>query len=221
MAVGNRGRVQVSPEGTTWSWVEGVSFSPQLLSVAYGNSKFIATGGGSGYGGIIAPSFDGVFPWTNCLVNLGKYICNVIYVNGQFVAVGGMPGSGWEYSVGTILTSQDGISWTSHSSRSGSLLRAIAFGNNRFVAVGDSGTILQSGVIAPAKPTIGPLVLLSSGAAHIIVTGVAGQIHAIQTSIDLTHWLTLTNLALTNSLGEFVDNSATNSPQRFYRSVVP
>jgi len=48
---------------------------------------------------------------------------------------------GWE---GTILTSSDGISWTSRTSGISKLLNGVTYGNNTFVTVGNSGTILTS-----------------------------------------------------------------------------
>ena len=54
----------------------------------------------------------------------------------MFVAVGGS---------GNILTSTDGILWTSRTSGTSNLLNGVTSANNIFVAVGESGTILTSG----------------------------------------------------------------------------
>jgi hypothetical protein len=43
----------------------------------------------------------------------------------------------------------------------------------------------------------------------------------IQVSTDLTSWNTLTNFVGTNSSIIFRDSTATNSPNRFYRAVIP
>jgi len=59
----------------------------------------------------------------------------ITYGSNTFVAVG--------YG-GTILTSPDGITWTSQTSGTTNNLLGIAYGNNTFVAVGNSGTILTS-----------------------------------------------------------------------------
>ena len=45
---------------------------------------------------------------------------------------------------GTILTSSDGISWTSRTSGTTNTLYGITYGNSTFVTVGVSGTILTS-----------------------------------------------------------------------------
>ena len=49
-------------------------------------------------------------------------------------------------------------------------------------------------------------------------TGLNGH---IQVSTNLTSWATLTNFVGTNSTITFRDPAATNSPQRFYRAVIP
>ena len=47
-------------------------------------------------------------------------------------------------SSGTILTSSDGISWTSRTSGTSNGLYGVTYGNSTFVAVGQTGTILTS-----------------------------------------------------------------------------
>ena len=70
------------------------------------------------------------------------------------------------------------------------------------------------------QPALGPIALLSSGAVQVMLTGLAGRTYPIQASTNLTDWLTITTLTLTNTSGQFVDPAATNFPQRFYRAVV-
>jgi len=70
--------------------------------------------------------------WTPRIV--GKKLNGVAYGkdlngNGLFVAVGGG---------GTILTSPDGITWTLQTSGTSNTLYGIAYGNGRFVAVGEN-----------------------------------------------------------------------------------
>jgi len=45
---------------------------------------------------------------------------------------------------GTILTSSDGIPWTSMTSGTSNFLRGVIYSNSTFVTVGDNGTILTS-----------------------------------------------------------------------------
>ncbi len=71
--------------------------------------------------------------WRNPLPQ-GNTLSGVTYGNNIFVAVGG----------GTILTSAEGISWTSRTSGKKNYVSRVTYGNNIFVAVGSGGTILTS-----------------------------------------------------------------------------
>ena len=53
----------------------------------------------------------------------------------SFVAVG---------ASGTILTSDNGTTWTSRTSGTSVTLQNVTYGNSLFLAVGESGTILTS-----------------------------------------------------------------------------
>jgi len=55
----------------------------------------------------------------------------------RFVAVGGANGT-------LVLTSDDGITWSSATTPAASKLRAVTWGNGQFVAVGAAGTLLTS-----------------------------------------------------------------------------
>ena len=67
------------------------------------------------------------------------YINRIIYANSMFVAVGGNV-----RSRSYIVTSTDGITWTSRTSPVSDELRAIVYANGMFVAVGYNGTIVTS-----------------------------------------------------------------------------
>jgi len=64
-----------------------------------------------------------------------SYLSGAIYGNGIFVAVG---------EKGTILTSQDGVTWITRTSGVTSNLYRVTHGNSTFVVVGEKGTILTS-----------------------------------------------------------------------------
>ena len=49
-----------------------------------------------------------------------------------------------EYYDGVILTSPDGVTWTTRESISDTSLYGVTYGNSTFVAVGSGGTILTS-----------------------------------------------------------------------------
>ncbi|MDE3066595.1 MAG: hypothetical protein KGJ60_03490 [Verrucomicrobiota bacterium] len=75
--------------------------------------------------------------------------------------------------------------------------------------------------VAQVNVVLGPVSLMANGASQVTVSGLAGQTYPIQVSTDLVNWETLTNLTLNGSSGQFVDSTATNSPYRFYRAVLP
>ena len=55
--------------------------------------------------------------------------------NSTFVAVG---------NSGTIITSTDGINWTSRTSGTSKNLWGISYGNNKWVTGGDNGSVFSS-----------------------------------------------------------------------------
>lgn len=79
----------------------------------------------------------------------GNQINKIVYGNGQFVAM----------NQRTIASSPDGVTWTSMIPEQIINMQDLAFGSNRFVAVGDSGKILTSmdgkywSLIKMAEPT--------------------------------------------------------------------
>jgi hypothetical protein len=87
------------------------------------------------------------------------------------------------------------------------------------VVVSSGGTILQSGVLPPARPVLGSVALLPDGAAQVSLSGLTAQTYAIQASTNLTDWTVLTNLTLSNPSGQFLDPAASGYRQPFYRAV--
>jgi hypothetical protein len=84
----------------------------------------------------VVPSFAQVF-WSNqSPAGITDNIWCVIYANGTFAAV---------TNQGNLLTSTDGLHWSSQAISPGTWLTSIAFdGSTTWVAVGDKGTILTS-----------------------------------------------------------------------------
>ena len=68
-------------------------------------------------------------------VGITDDICCVTYANGTFAAV---------TNEGNLLTSTDGLAWSSRTVDQGVSLESIAYGNGTWVVVGDNGTILVS-----------------------------------------------------------------------------
>jgi photosystem II stability/assembly factor-like uncharacterized protein len=111
--------------------------------------------------------------------------------NSSFVAVG---------DAGTIVTSTDGITWTSRNSGTTNSLSGVAYGNGSFVTVGDAGTIVTStdGITWTSRNsgTTNSLSGVAYGNGSFVAVGDAGT---IVTSTDGITW-TSRNSGTTNSL---------------------
>jgi photosystem II stability/assembly factor-like uncharacterized protein len=89
-----------------------------------------------GRSGLIFTSPNGTNCWKNRTSGTTEHFDGGIsYLNNLFIALG---------QSGTILTSSDGVTWTSRTSGSSRNLWAVAYGNSTYVVVGGSGTILTS-----------------------------------------------------------------------------
>jgi hypothetical protein len=144
--------VAYSPDGVTWTAVTNHTFgTTPIQAIAYGNGKFVAAGGGK-----MAYSSDGITwsavansPFSN-LITVNSIACD----NGKFVAVG----FGQWQNGGKIAYSSDGITWTAVAENknpfyypytqgdeynvyadSAANIRAVAYGNGKFVAVSYGG----------------------------------------------------------------------------------
>jgi hypothetical protein len=76
----------------------------------------------------------------------------VVYGNGQFVSVS------YDGSGNRVMTSADGITWTSRTSAADHQWRSVTYANGGFVAVADSGTgtrVMTSMLPASPVPTLG------------------------------------------------------------------
>jgi hypothetical protein len=118
---GNTGKY-LTTNGTAKSWG---TVSQYALPSQTGNSgKFLTTNGTSeSWGTVTTP-----ITWTGRYSGPGGAVNRIAYGNGLWVA--GLSG-------GTILTSPDGITWTSRTSQFGATdINDVAYGNGTWVAVG-------------------------------------------------------------------------------------
>jgi len=111
-------------------------------------------------------------------------LVGIVWSGTQLVAIG---------DAGTILTSPDGVNWTTQSSGLGTniLLTRIAWSGTQFVAVGDLGTIITSPDAVTWTPqisgTTGFLFGVTWGVGQFVVAG-----ENILTSPDGINWTTQT-----------------------------
>jgi membrane protein implicated in regulation of membrane protease activity/predicted small lipoprotein YifL len=139
VAVGYYGKMAYSTDGETWTAVADSTFgsSDKIYSVAYGGGKFVA-GAASGK---MAYSTDGE-TWTAVADSTfgsgyNTDVQNVVYGGGKFVAAT-TSGSKMAYST-------DGETWTAVADSALHIeLRGVAYGGDKFVAVGADGGMAYS-----------------------------------------------------------------------------
>jgi hypothetical protein len=119
--------------------------------------------------------------WSNqSPAGIADDIWSVTYGNGTFAAV---------TSLGKVLTSTDGLTWSSQTVDQGELLVSIAYGDNTWVVVGAGGTILVSNdlktwLTAKAATTNQLNGVLYDGTLWIAV----GNNATVMTSLDALNW---------------------------------
>lgn len=129
----------------------------------------------------------------------------------QFVAVGQVGPGG-----GTILTSPDGVTWTSRTSGTPNYLQDIAWLGNQFVAVGDGGAILTSacpwGDNTPLKANLWSLIGLPATPTTSTIAGVFGD---DLTGVYGTDW----RVYQRNNVAPYVDTYLSNINSTLERGV--
>jgi hypothetical protein len=128
--------VSISSDGIAWA---STPVSQVLTGVAYSNGTFVAVANNS----VIMSSTDGI-NWRTSRTSSGNdALFATTSGNGIFMAVGfGSITPGQSY--GVILTSPDGITWTSRNSGLSDIFSGVAYGDGTFIVVGSSCVIIQS-----------------------------------------------------------------------------
>lgn len=138
-------RVATSPDLANWTSQQlppgipptalGQDYS--FTAAAFGNGQFIVGASGrplTNTQKIVASSDNGA-TWTFRDVRLSD-VWGLDYINGLWVATGNSNQSGPQSA--NLTTSVDGITWTPRATGSGDDLNAAAYGNGRYVAVGNN-----------------------------------------------------------------------------------
>jgi predicted small lipoprotein YifL len=145
IATGANGTLLTSGDGI--NWVAGNSGTTNTLyGITYGNGIYVAVGAN----GTLITSTDQGAIWGTIASSTNSYLKGVAYgvpklayvyttqnlpvPAATFVAVG---------ANGTLVTSPDGVTWTTQNSISSTSLNAVTYGH-QFVAVGDGGSIFTS-----------------------------------------------------------------------------
>jgi hypothetical protein len=140
VAVGDSGAVMTSHDGITWT-ARNASESNNWQEITYGNGLFVALATSANNQVMTSP--DGI-TWTSRPVyvdrTVGEFLYGLGYGDGLFVVGGATSFFG---KPSKIFTSVDGINWKILSADeittegNYNSIRDIAYGNNRFVVVGD------------------------------------------------------------------------------------
>jgi len=130
------GQIAISSNGTSWTAATNSSFgTSRINAIAYGSGKFVAVGDDSK----IATSTNGT-SWTQVTHSIFNFsdpsdatFRSIVYANNKFIVAGNS----------SVSTSTDGTTWTSNK-YIGFKINAIAYGNGKFVAVGENGKMATS-----------------------------------------------------------------------------
>jgi hypothetical protein len=250
---GSQGWVQTSTNGVNWSY-QYPAGSNYLSSVAFGNGQFIVTAYPyfSATASDVFFSTDGVH-WqdSESYFFLPAGMGGAHFVNGDYYIFSSgendvspdpydwLPFTGpapriWapQYQLylavgasGAVYTSTNRSTWVTRNSGTTNQLFDIAYGNNRFVAVGGPGF---TGTGAPATIMLSastiPLLAASNqlpAGIQLTISGGLGPTYQLQASSDLTTWTNLTTFTNIGAGTNYLDTTASNFPQRFYRTVSP
>jgi hypothetical protein len=96
----------------------------------------------------------------------------------------------------------------------------------RCAVTGGCGSAISSNATVTYVAAAPPLcfqsaVMLPQNQVRLVVSGEPGSSVTIRRSGDLVSWILLTNLVNTNGTLQFIDASASNAVQRFYRATSP
>ena len=186
IAVGHDGLRLVSPDGRTWSEPQLGKEGETYSSIATGAGRVVIAGR---YGGssIYAASSDGS-NWTTGSrdAKYVRYIRGLGFGQGgelgdrTFVAVGGDPGAVGAASPFSLVAS-DGLDWSDYHEdmQAKFILRRLAFGNGRFIGVGDRGRRAASTdglhwTDAPDPKPLDTLIDVAFGAGVFVGVGLHG-----------------------------------------------
>ncbi len=139
VAVGEKGLRMSSTDGSQWSHLQTGKEGEVYRAACFGQGRFVAVGTFGGQG-IFSSSADCV-TWEPCTVDAKPpyALRGIGFGHGEFLGLGGDPG-GVGNSNPFVATSTDGQKWGASAPIEGKeILRRVAWGNDRFVGVGDRG----------------------------------------------------------------------------------
>lgn len=205
------GTVLTSSNTVGWLDRSKVNLGVAFYALVFANGVFVAIDAR----GIAYTSTDGI-SWSRSNTVDSDYVFGLTFARNLFVGVGGPFGGGSQ----KVVTSPDGVHWKLRPISTGytGTLRAVAYGNGHFVAVGDKGLIVESGPVTTLK-----LEAVAGGSASLLLDGETGAEYRIQANNEPSgsNWTDVLTFTNHGQIVSFQDAQASNAPVRFYRAVAP
>jgi len=202
VAVGVSGKMAYSSNGEDWTAVVNSTFDSDISSITWGNNMFVAGGGVMG----IAYSLDGI-TWTRTGNSDGNN--SIVWGNDKFVGVGGYINVSQNNTYSSYISySSNGTTWTrvTNNPFGSSPINSVEWGNNKFVAVGDSGKIAHSSngvnwtaIQSSAFNSSTYIRNITWGNNKFVAVGFEGTVGKIAYSLDGITWIAINNHPFTSS----------------------
>jgi len=189
-----------SPDGVTWT-TQTPNFSKKLRNISFANGQFI----GVGNDGLVAHSDDGLSWRQQLIANPLENFRALHALPGLLVIVG---------NDGVVFSSPDGNTWQRHRSFTAKNLHSAAFGQNKLVAVGSDGAILQSDGILPVLDA-----LRMPDGLRLLVKGGMRDHYRLQSSTNANSWQDAGYL--TNGMPFLLGTNECESACNFFRLRSP
>jgi hypothetical protein len=138
VAVGDYGVIITSPDGIAWTR-KYANQANVLTSLFWTGSQIVAVGR---FGSIITSPDGNTWTLQNSGVTANLY--GITGTSNRMAAIGAELNHNSADSVGIILSSRDGITWSKRISGNIYPLKDIAYADSQFIAVGDNGAVIVS-----------------------------------------------------------------------------
>jgi Concanavalin A-like lectin/glucanases superfamily len=212
---------------TITAWVKPEDASGTLAMVQQGNGECFGRMFGVGY------FTTGLYFWGGCQdyssgfeLPLGKWSFVAMSYDFPLLRVF-VNGNSKTTNIGVLNTGASKLFIGAATTNNGASFRGFFKGSideinffDRALSDDEIGALSGQTVQPPddITPRFQSIKLSTFSGCHLVFGGLAGVGYSLQVSTNLLDWVTLTNLPVTSATTSFVDASATNQQQKFYRA---